>query len=1367
MIRRCLNVWLGVLIMATGFILPAGASTSNGEIPPELARWRSWVLHGQEEKLCPSAYDKGDLVRCQWPSRLNISVKGDGGLFEQRWLIFARGWVYLPGNLDMWPDGVVVDGKPAAVVNRYSLPAVRLTPGEHHIKGRFYWQRMPEMMRVQSSIGLLSLTVDGQKIKSPVIDKLGWLWLKERGTQAGGQDQIKVRVFRMIDDTVPMRITTRLRLNISGQNREIRLKKVLVKDAVPMDLESRLPVRLDADGRLLIQARPGNWDVRIVARMPNLVNKIDMGETPYGDEVWSFKPRHHLRMVEIEGIPQVEPGQTEMPDQWRGLSAYLIKPGATMNFKQIRRGDPDPVPDQLRLHRQWWLDFNGKGFTLHDTIEGTLSRQWYMAIDEPVMLGRISVNEKDQVITAQGDKKKAGVELRQGALNLKSDARLPKGAGSIRAVGWDHDFQKVTGELYLPPGWRLMGVTGVDQVSDTWLKSWSLYDFFLVLIIALAVFKLRGWRWGVLALFTMMLLYPEPGAPRIIWLHVLAVLALLPLLPDNWVKRVLFLWGVGSVTVLLVIAIPFMVKQVRWGFYPQLTQDTSYAGYHLSLPGTSSKASVVMDSTVESAPKSRRRSSANVEELKSKQLKAKVAVQMESQQRQAVWHQDPDALIPTGPGLPDWHWQTIRLNWNGPVSKDQTIRFFLWSPIINLVVALLRVALLSLLIWGLFDWKTWWQKAQGRFNHVKAVIIALVVLFSGMQGTTAHAAGQGEFPPSQMLEDLKKRLLEPPDCLPYCADISRLEVAVSNDEMRVILKVHAAEQISIPLPVNRKSWTPEQILLDNAPISGLARDKSGGLWAVVPPGLHTIVMLGSVSRENIIQIPLPLKPHIGSYVAKGWVVKGILPNGTVGSSIQLTRIQDKTLTGSSVNNNGALPSFLHVRRVLYLGLTWQVGTTIERVTPIGTPVVVNLPLLENESVTTPGLYVEKGHLLINMSADQRQIRFTSDLKINPDIKLAAPRAVPWTESWVLDASPVWHCDLEGIPVIHHQDHGGQWKPQWKPWPGETVTIKVHRPKALEGQILTIQNAEMTISPGQRYSRGELAIRINASRGGQHSIELPPKTNLQKVQIKGKSLPVRQDGQWITLPLQPGIQNISLQWHQLAPFSVLYKAPPVKIGKEAVNARVSIKMPQKRWILLTGGPQWGPAVLFWSYLAVIVLVAVGLGRLTITPLKSWQWILLGLGLTQIPAPMVIIIIGWLLSLGLREKLTMPKHWLSFNMLQIGLVFLSFLALISLFFAVKSGLIGHPDMQIDGNGSSSWVLNWTQDRIDGSMPRPWVLSLPVWTYRVLMLAWSLWLAYALLGWFKWAWGSYSKDGAWKKIRKANKPGPQIKPQQPQEQ
>lgn len=1338
------------LLAAMALVFALNIATSplaaGEEIPEELDRWRSWVLHDHEEKLCPVNFNDGSVVRCQWPSRLELSVSDEGGRFEQRWQLFASGWVALPGDADAWPLSVAVDGSPVAVMNRGGVASIYLLPGSHRINGRFAWSRLPDMVRVPPTVGLLSLVVDGRKIHRPLVDDQGRLWLNERQSTNVQTERHTVRIFRLIDDSIPMRITTAVRLEVSGPSREIRIESVLMNNAVPMHIQSPLPLLIDTDGSLIVQVRPGRWELRLVARLPEAVHKLTYDQAPYGNEIWSFQPRHHLRMVEISGARRVEPGQTEMPPQWRRMPAYLIKSGSVLILKEIRRGDPQPAPNRLVLQRRLWLDFDGGGFTVQDRISGKLSRQWWLAVTSQMTLGRVAIDGEYQVISAQGEGRAAGVQLRRGNLDLLAESRLAERTISFPAVGWDHDFDDVIATLNLPPGWRLLAAAGVDRASDTWFQRWSLLDFFLVLIIALAVFKLRSWRWGLLALAAMALTFHEAGAPRLVWLNILAVLALLPILPSGWIKRMVTFWGFCAMATLVVLAVPFMANQIRWGVYPQLAPHHTFSAFREArAPGASKNDAVMALPSGQPGPVDK---AAATEPFRAGLDK------LEGRFSQPKWSHDPDALIPTGPGLPDWTWHAIDLEWNGPVAKDQQVRFYLLSPWVNLVLALLRVALMALLIWGLFDWRPWLSKIRQAVVS-SATTMVIIALLAGTPTAPAQASELG-FPPPELLDVLRQRLLAPADCLPYCADISRLELAVADDELQILLKAHAATITAVPLPANRSSWTPEQILLDNAPISGLARDDDGLLWAVVPPGLHTIVMLGSVAQSETVQIPLPLKPHSAAYAANGWATTGILPDGSTGSSIQLTRIRPTHTQARTAVDKTALPPFLHVTRHLQLGTYWQVHTTIERVTPTGVPVVASVPLLAQESLTTAGLHVEQGQALINMSPEQTIVRFSSTLRIVPEIELTAPRAVPWTESWILNVSPIWRCKFSGMNAIHHQDETAHWRPQWKPWPGETLSIQISRPKALAGQTVTIQQVRLVETPGRRYSLNELALTIRTSHGGQHTIELPPKANLRSVQIDKKSLPVQQDRQWVTLPLQPGDQNVVVAWNSLTPFRLLHRIPEIKIGKEAVNANVRMNMPAKRWILLTGGPRWGPAVLFWSYLAVVALAAFGLGRVPITPLKGWQWLLLGLGLTQVPVVMSLFVVGWLLAIGLKERQSAPEHWLAFNVMQFGMIGLTLFALICLFAAIHAGLIGQPEMQIAGNRSTEAILNWTQDRVATLMPRPWVVSLPVWVYRCLMLAWSLWLALSLLAWLKWGWQCYAKDGLWRKKPPKSKKG-----------
>lgn len=100
-----------------------------------------------------------------------------------------------------------------------------------------------------------------------------------------------------------------------------------------------------------------------------------------------------------------------------------------------------------------------------------------------------------------------------------------------------------------------------------------------------------------------------------------------------------------------------------------------------------------------------------------------------------------------------------------------------------------------------------------------------------------------------------------------------------------------------------------------------------------------------------------------------------------------------------------------------------------------------------------------------------------------------------------------------------------------------------------------------------------------------------------------------------------------------------------------------------------------------------------------------------------------------------------------MFQLALALLSLIALLFLFYAVEQGLLGLPDMQVAGNNSDAYTLNWYRDHSASTLPRPWLFTAPLWTYRVLMLAWALWLAYSLLNWLRWGWGCYAAGGLWR--------------------
>jgi hypothetical protein len=605
-----------------------------------------------------------------------------------------------------------------------------------------------------------------------------------------------------------------------------------------------------------------------------------------------------------------------------------------------------------------------------------------------------------------------------------------------------------------------------------------------------------------------------------------------------------------------------------------------------------------------------------------------------------------------------------------------------------------------------------------------------------------------DFPEQKLLDDLKSRLLQAPECLPSCAQIPQMDLSINKQNLSIKLQVHAQQSTAIPLPARLKQWFPNQVKVDGNIAQALIRSRNGLLWLSLEKGLHTIEMQGINPAQNRFSLPLPLKPHRTTITAQGWNIEGLHEDGRTDSQLLFNRLKTvKKQDGTKQKlEPGILPPFIRIERTLQLGLDWRINTRVVRIVNNDSAVALSIPLLAGESVTTANIRVKDKHVLINMSSRQNSLQWESVLKKSSQIDLIAPNTKLWTEIWRADISPTWHIQTSGIAVVHHQDRG-RWLPEWRPWPGEKVSLSITRPDAVKGATLTIDKTELQIKPGKRSIETELKLSIRSSKGTQHTLTLPEQVELQSVLINGITQPVRQKETQVTLPIKPGKQQITLNWRKMQEQSTLLTTPSVNVAIANVNNHIKVILGQDRWVLFTSGPRFGPAVLIWGVLIVLVLLSFGLGKISLTPLKQWHWLLLLIGLSQIPVALALIVVVWLIALGVRAK-NYPANSGYFNLMQIGLGVLTLLSLGLLFIAVQQGLLGTPDMQIAGNQSTAFNLNWYQDRSNEYIPTATVISVPLIAYRILMLLWSLWLAVSLLNWLKWGWTCFSSNGVWKK-------------------
>jgi hypothetical protein len=1339
---RSLRLWIAVgLGLVSIPVRSFGEPLARADVPEPLAPWVDWVLRGAEDSACALVLGQPDTRLCSFPARVELDLGANSGRFRAELRLSRAAWIRLPGDAALWPQDVEVDGKPAVVIARDGAPAVWLEPGRHVATGGFGYSALPEGIVVPPATALLAVRVGGAPLARPRRDPDGRVWLRARSDAETVESRLEVAVNRLVSDAIPLELETRIELRVSGAAREVTLGPVLPAGLVPISISSALPARLEHDGRLRVQMSPGDWLVTLHARSLAPVDSLGppAAAPPWPEtEIWAFAAEPSLRVVEVEGVPAVDPQQTTLPEAWRHFPAYALVQESTMALAEKRRGDADPAPDELALDRTLWLDFAGTGYTFHDRISGRLSRSWRLEMPLPSALGRVSVDGVDQLIGRISADSAPGVELRQSRAAIEADGRIDGLLRALPAVGWDHDFARVSATLQLPPGWRLFHVGGADTVSETWIRSWSLLDLFLVLVIALAIARLRSRVWGALALIALALLWPEPGAPRYAWLALLAAHALVRVLPEGRLRALLGFARLAALVLVAAIAVPFAITQVRTALYPALEEHGTYGFDAAFAPAPGALAT-----TQELAEQSLAASEADEPRANLERRASGVPKSMPPRKRSlaSYYAPEPGALVSTGPGLPSWTWRSVYLSWNGPVERSQEIRLWLVSPAANLALGWLRVALLIALLLAAADFDdrfgTWLRGRRG----AAAALALLAFLVAPVRSARAD-----EFPPADLLEQLRTRMLELPSCAPDCAESPRMRLEIDADRLRARIEIAVAARSAVPLPGGASDWSPELVSVNGAAATALARAGDGALWIELDAGLHQVVLEGPLPDRETVEIPLPLRPHRVEAIVSGWLLHGVHEDGRADASLQLARLARASSESGSTLEPGELPAFVRVERTLSLGILWEVETRVVRLSPAGKALFLELPLLAGESVTSAAVRVADGRAQVSLAPDATSLAWTSSLVQSDGLALAAPKSNLWVEVWRLDASPVWHVDVAGIPPIQSRDAGPLREREWRPWPGEVVELEMSRPEAVPGPTLTLDRAALHVEPGLRATDARLELRLRASRGSQHEVTLPEGAELQSVAIDGELQPIRQVERKVVLPIRPGAHTATLAWRTPAGVSAFYHLPQIGVGAPVVNVELELALPLERWVLAVYGPRLGPAVLFWSLLAVALLLAVGLSRVRLTPLGVTSWILLLVGLTQVPIWLGLPIVGWLLALGFRRAHP-PQGDVAFVSLQVLLVLWTVVALAGLVVAIHQGLLGEPDMQIRGNGSTRELLRWYQDRSAAELPSAFALSVPMLVYRLAMLAWALWLAHALLGWLRFGWESFGTGGLWR--------------------
>jgi hypothetical protein len=1368
-------------------------------VPSPLEPWRNWAMAGQEFRDCSliAGYQGAsaqDFV-CAWPGILQIQASADAAQFSMSWQVQAESWVPLPGDEEFWPQDVRVNGLGMPVVDRGGTPQLRLKPGTYALTGRIGWAHRPQALTLPPTIGIVHLLVDGQAIV-PAQFEGGALVLGRSASEAPEADAMELRVYRRLQDDVPMSLETRIQISASGQAREELIGPVLPPGFVPTSLsvDAGWPARLEPDGRLRIQVQPDVTVVRVHARAlkPLLSTAIGATAKPWpGQEIWSYASTPEQRVTSASGPAQVDPKQAQVPEEWHKLPAFALTPGLSLNIEIRSRGLGANENNRLQLNREAWLDFSGGGWTLRDGINGMMRQGWRLDAQPPYRLEDArDLSSNQALLVTKGDAQATGVEWRTPLVSMSAGLRVQPATFKLPVSGWRQTFDAVNMTLYLPHGYRLLAAPGADVDNGSWVSRWSLLDIFLVAIVSLFAWRALGLAGAALTLGYLLVAYHEPNAPLYSLGVVLALMLLNRALPAGRLQRFGEWARKGALLLLALLIVPFAAAQLRMALYPQLEGNIVQPQY--------AEATLVSQMAPPPPPAAPARAGAEAEEFQYKGEAADAAASPESVSEASGGRLDAlrdkaaaldtivlsgtlnrradvmdrygqNTVVQAGRGLPNWRGgRTYQLNWGGPVTAEQSVRLLISPPWLTRLLRVLSVLALAWLLLRLSG-----ARLPSLPSRKAPAMVSLAMLSLLAIALPVDARAQ-PMPNNELLQELRNRLIRPAECAPQCAAIAAALIDARDGRLQVTLDIHAQTQVGVPVPMDVKSLSLDNVQVDGISIPILAR-VGAGFSLPLTRGVHRVQLNYEISGDRVA-LAFPMRPHAIEFSGDGWQASGISDDRLLTETLSLNRLRSETGTKSSGVPAQEFPPYVRVERTITLGLDWSVNNVVRRVAPKLGGFSVKLPVIDGEKVMTPGLLVRKGELEVPIpdGADLATWDSTLDKSGALDkagafdkadaLSLTAPDLADHAEVWRVRVSPLWRAQFSGVPesVLQRKDAGNEWHEFiFYPLPGETLKLTVGKPEPVAGSTQAIEKVSLQTSVGLRASEYTLNLQLRASQGGERVLTLPAQDELLAVTRNGESLNLRLENGKLSLPVQPGEQAYEIRFRDTSSAGLHNRTPPIALGLPAANISLGLSLPDNRWVLATHGPQAGPAVLYWGELLVLLLVAYGLSKLGWTPLKLRDWLLLGIGFSTFSWAALAVVVAWLFAMAWRERHgAAVENNVRFDSLQVVLAWLSLAAIVALITAIPYGLLGRPDMHIVNPIGGRGVLSWFADQSSDALPQAGAFTLPLWLYRAAMLAWALWLANAVLGWFRWALRAWIAGGYWRPLRE-RKPNPASPP------
>ncbi len=703
--------------------------------------------------------------------------------------------------------------------------------------------------------------------------------------------------------------------------------------------------------------------------------------------------------------------------------------------------------------------------------------------------------------------------------------------------------------------------------------------------------------------------------------------------------------------------------------------------------------------------------------------------------------------LASGPAIPNWSWRSHYIQVDTPVASEHSLKIVTLSHSTVRVICALRVLLILYVLFMLF--KKIFKKDDEFFSSIFKKSIALK---SGL--TTSCFAllvfpllvffnpgiAQADIPDAQTLKSLAK-VLESSICKnKECASIESLKVSISEDTFRLRLEANSEGKTLITLPGPSNVLVPEVVTINGVKTNSVIGSNQH-LLVGISKGKNLIEVTGRTPSSNAFSLSLPEKPIHVSVDSSYWYVEGVSKTGSIKGDLRFTAISDSSNKNPGLSSQNQqeskkidLPAYGIVTRNIFISEEILIRTKVQLLGERSREKTLSVPILENEKITSGKLKVNGSVLNLSFAPNEAVKEYTSLIdRPEGDWSIKASSLPNLTEKWGVSCNTMLNCSFSGLkPTKNSIDQ--KIVRLFEPFSRETIAVKIVELETIKGKFSTIDSVQHDLKWGTGLTTGDVAITTRVTEQSNLKFEFEEGFRIKNIVSNDNGARGVFENNKGEILLSPGIHNVRLSYKSSTKPSFYQRLPALKINSDASNVNINLNPGAQRWILWTGGPLWGPSVIFWSKLIVFLVICITLSRLNLIPLSIRSASFLGLGLASLPVIRFWVPLVWLVSLVLLDRY---RDKISSRFTKVTTAAFCLLVTVSLFVLyeiVMSGLVLKPPMLIIGNQSHASALKWYIDQSSGELTRPWVISWPISYWRAFSLAWSLWLVTALFSWLK---------------------------------